>query len=136
MMRPRSRSSRLAVLALVSAAGLGCSDEGLGQLPGETAVFGPLGERGDLPVAERISIDHLEGPVDVVRDRFGRPHIYATHASDAMRVEGYLIARDRTLQLELLRRVAEGRLAALLGASDDTLVDTDIGFRHIGLARV
>jgi len=114
---------------------VGCSDEDIAPRTGPT-TFGPLGDRADLPVGERIAIDRLAGPVDVVRDEFGRPHIYATSAADAIRVEGYLIARERTLQLELLRRVAEGRLAALLGQSDESLIDVDIGFRHIGLARV
>jgi penicillin G amidase len=51
-------------------------------------------------------------------------------------VQGYLIAKDRTLQLELLRRVAEGRLAAITAASDASIIDVDIAYRHIGLHRV
>jgi penicillin amidase len=101
-----------------------------------TGSFGPLGDRMDLPVDERLQLDNLSGPVDVVRDKYGRPHIYAANVADSLRVEGYLMARDRTLQLEVLRRLSEGRMAEILGIADETLIDTDISFRHIGLHRV
>ena len=100
-------------------------------------VFGPLGMRADLPVdGKPLSVSGLSAPVDVVRDTFGRPHLYASSVADAMRVEGYLVAQDRHVQLEILRRVAEGRMAALLGNLKPSLIDTDIAFRQIGLARV
>ncbi len=97
---------------------------------------GPLGERADLPVDATVALKNLSGPVDVVRDKYGRPHVYASTVADAMRVEGFLIAKDRHLQLELLRRVSEGRVAEMLGDADPGLVDTDIGFRTVGLHRV
>ncbi|MCC6644731.1 MAG: penicillin acylase family protein [Polyangiaceae bacterium] len=100
------------------------------------STLGPLGERADLPVDETITLQNLSAPVDVVRDKFGRPHVYASTVADAMRVEGFLIAKDRHLQLELLRRVSEGRVAEMLGDADPSLVDTDIGFRTVGLHRV
>lgn len=99
-------------------------------------ITGPLGERPDLPIDERLTIEHLSAPVDIVRDRYGRPHIYAASVTDAMRAQGYLIARDRHLQLEFFRRVAEGRLAEILAEADPSVIDLDIAYRHIGLARV
>lgn len=134
MSRRRSRSLPLALL-LAGASVLGCGDEALTPVP-TVLSFGPLGERADLPVDERFSIANLAAPVDVVRDRFGRPHIYASSLVDAMRVEGYLSAKDRTLQIEFFRRVAEGRMAELLAQSDPSLIDLDISYRHIGLHRV
>ncbi len=101
----------------------------------ESAV-GPLGNREDLPVDEQLSLDNLSAPVDIVRDKFGRPHIYAATIADAVRAEGYMVARDRTLQLEVLRRLSEGRMAEMLGLADESLINTDISFRHIGLHRV
>ena len=73
--------------------------------------------------------------MDVVRDKYGRPHIYATGVPDAMRVEGYLVALDRTMQLEFYRRVSEGRLAEILSDLSPAAIDLDISYRHIGLAR-
>ena len=101
----------------------------------ESAV-GPLGNREDLPVDEQLSLDNLSAPVDIVRDKFGRPPIYAATIADAVRAEGYMVARDRTLQLEVLRRLSEGRMAEMLGLADESLINTDISFRHIGLHRV
>jgi penicillin amidase len=126
------------VLALAAAVTAGCSSDKMSPPPdsGHPEVTGPLGTRPDLPVDARITIDHLHGPVDVVRDKFGRPHIYATSMEDAMRVEGWLVAKDRTLQLEYFRRTAEGRLAEVLGDLDPGTIDLDIVFRTIGLARV
>ncbi len=96
---------------------------------------GPLGERADLPVDERITIENLSAPVDIVRDNYGRPHIYAATVNDAMRAEGWLVARDRALELEFFRRVSQGRLAEILSDSDPSTIDLDISYRHIGLAR-
>ncbi|MBK9261055.1 MAG: penicillin acylase family protein [Polyangiaceae bacterium] len=82
-----------------------------------------------------MPIDNLEGPVDVVRDKDGRVHIYASSIEDAARAEGYMVAQDRHLQIEFFRRVAEGRLAEILADADPSVIDTDISFRHIGLHR-
>lgn len=114
----------------------GSDEEDAEPLPGTSAPVGPLGERADLPVAERLSLTGLSAPVDVVRDKFGRPHIYASSVTDAVRAEGYLVAKDRHLQLDMLRRAAEGRLSELLGSVQPSLIDTDIAFRHVGLGRV
>ncbi|MFT3774019.1 MAG: penicillin acylase family protein [Minicystis sp.] len=100
-----------------------------------TGNTGPLGDRPDLPVDEQLSIQNLTGKVDVVRDKYGRPHIYATNVNDLLRVEGYLVAVDRTMQLEFYRRYSEGRLAEILSNTSASAIDSDIAFRHIGLAR-
>lgn len=136
----------LGTLTLAAGALAGCNDTDTESTTGttststttnnEAAVFGPLGEREDLPVDERIDLENLSGPVDVVRDKWGRPHIFASSVADAVRVQGYLVAKDRGLQLEFLRRVSEGRMAEILGQTDPTQIDRDIVFRHIGLHRV
>jgi penicillin G amidase len=126
------RVLRLGAVTLAPLAA-GCSDP---PAAAPTDPFGPLGPRAELPVTERIRIDGLGAPVDVVRDKDGRPHIYASNLADALRVEGYLVAQDRHLQLEFYRRVAEGRLAEILGDADESVIDNDIVFRHLGLHRV
>ena len=95
----------------------------------------PLTQLASLPVGTRVTLQNLAGPVDVVRDTWGRPHIYATTTPDAMRVEGFVNALDRTMQLEFYRRVSEGRLAELLSDLSASTIDLDITYRHIGLAR-
>ncbi|APR84105.1 Penicillin amidase [Minicystis rosea] len=100
---------------------------------GNSGTDSPLGDR--LPIDETLSIQNLTGKVDVVRDKYGRPHIYATNVNDMLRVEGYLVAADRTMQLEFYRRYSEGRLAEILSSASASAIDSDIAFRHIGLGR-
>jgi penicillin amidase len=118
----------------------GCGDEALlprhgGGGGGGGALTSPLGNPPGLPIDARIALQNLSGPVDVVRDKNGRPHIYATSVSDAMRVEGFLVASDRHVQLDFYRRVSEGRLAELFSDLTPAVIDLDITYRHIGLAR-
>ncbi|MCL4507422.1 MAG: penicillin acylase family protein, partial [Chloroflexi bacterium] len=59
----------------------------------------------------------LSGEVTVIRDRFGVPQIYADTPQDLFRAEGFVHAQDRYFQMEFWRRVGQGRLAELFGAS-------------------
>jgi len=77
----------------------------------------------------------LEGAVDVVYDRMGWPHIYATTLRDAALVQGYIMARDRMPQMEMLRRVASGTLAARFGVLSSSLIGQDLAARVLGLRR-
>jgi penicillin amidase len=116
---------------LLVAALCGCNGDLIPIDPREDA---PLGDM--LPIDEELSLDGLQGPVDAVRDEWGRMHIYATNAPDAMLVQGYLVARDRHIQLDLFRRFATGRLTEVFGELEPTIIETDITFRSVGLARV
>lgn len=57
----------------------------------------------------------LKGEVSVARDQWGVPHITAEHETDAYFALGYCMAQDRLFQMELMRRVAGGQLAEVLG---------------------
>jgi penicillin amidase len=94
----------------------------------------PLGNDVNF-TTETVEMDGLTGPVDVVRDAFGMIHIYANDPADAVRVEGYQVARDRTVQLELIRRFSEGRTAEVFGQVSPSLIDNDISQRTLGLTR-
>lgn len=111
-----------------------CDDSGT-VVPRSDAASGPPFGAAP-PIDTHVQLDHLSGPVDVVRDKNGIVHIWATNAADALRVEGYQIAKDRTAQLELVRRFAEGRTAELSGDISPGLIDQDIAMRTIGLGRV
>lgn len=126
-MRSLARFAALASIALVPAV-LSCGDD-------FDAAAGSSGRYDAVPVSSRVSIAGLSAPVDVVRDKYGMIHIHARTLEDALRVEGYQVARDRTVQLELIRRTATGRMAELLGDDAPSLIDSDIAMRTIGLAR-
>jgi penicillin G amidase len=73
-----------------------------------------------LPLAsqtspERFKIAGLRAPVEVVRDKYGIPHIYAQNQHDLFFAQGYVAASDRLFQMELWKRVGQGRLAEVLG---------------------
>lgn len=69
----------------------------------------------------KISLAGLEAPVDVVRDRWGVPHIFAQSQHDALFAEGFVHAQDRLWQMEFSRRMGRGRLAEILGQPVVTL---------------
>ena len=79
---------------------------------------GPLDARATAAVSKiegRIAVPGLEAPVDVIRDRWGVPHIYARSTRDLYFAQGYVIAQDRLWQMEMWRRSTEGTLAEVLG---------------------
>ncbi|QXP85426.1 penicillin acylase family protein [Methylococcus sp. Mc7] len=57
----------------------------------------------------------LAHPATVEFDRLGIPRVAAANREDAMRVLGYLHARDRLFQMDLMRRKGAGRLAEIFG---------------------
>lgn len=72
----------------------------------------------------------LIAPVQVRWDERGVPHIKAENEPDLYQALGYLHAQDRWFQMEMLRRLARGELAEVLGSS---LVDVDRLFRTLGI---
>jgi len=64
-----------------------------------------------------IVIGGLDSTVEVRRDRWGVPHIYARTTHDLFFAQGYVVAQDRLWQMEMWRRAGEGRLAEVLGPS-------------------
>ena len=64
-----------------------------------------------------VRLSGLDSAVEVRRDRWGVPHIYARTSHDVFFAQGYVVAQDRLWQMELWRRAGEGRLAEVLGPS-------------------
>jgi len=62
-----------------------------------------------------ININGLASKVEVIYDDYGVPHIYAQNDQDMYRAFGYVHAQDRLFQMDLLRRLGQGRLAELFG---------------------
>ncbi|MCC7055333.1 MAG: penicillin acylase family protein [Gemmatimonadaceae bacterium] len=72
-----------------------------------------IGAQG-VPV-ETLSVAGLRAKVEVRRDKWGVPHIYAANQADLFFAQGYVAAQDRLFQMEMWRRQGEGRLAEVLG---------------------
>jgi penicillin amidase len=75
----------------------------------------------------------LGAPVTVRWDSAGVPHLIARSDRDAFAALGYLHARDRLWQMDLMRRTAEGRLAEILGPE---AVNADRFLRSLDIPRV
>jgi penicillin G amidase len=60
-------------------------------------------------------IQGLRQPVEIIRDEWGIPHIYAANTDDLFFAQGYVMAQDRLWQMEMWRRWREGRLAEIFG---------------------
>lgn len=81
------------------------------------------------------AIPGLDGPVEVIVDDRGMPHIYATTRHDLMVVQGYLMSRDRFIQMEFIRRGVVGRVAEVLATVDPSVIEGDRGARFLGFER-
>lgn len=89
--------------------------------------------RSALPTtAGELVVPGLASPVEITRDSLGVPHIRAGDEESLLFAQGWVHAQDRLWQMELFRRVAEGRLAEVLGPD---LVETDRFLRTAGVWR-
>jgi penicillin amidase len=65
--------------------------------------------------AAPVHLPGLNAQVEILRDRWGVPHIYAANAHDLFFAQGYLTAVDRLFQIDLWRRTGTGKLAEIAG---------------------
>jgi penicillin amidase len=77
-----------------------------------------------------LAIPGLSGPVEIIRDREGVPHIFARATDDAFAALGFVHAQDRLWQMELARRAGQGRLSEMFG---EYTYATDVFLRTLDL---
>jgi len=81
------------------------------------AVWLHLRIRASLPQLDGVvRVEGLSGEVTIERDVNGVPTITATSREDTAFALGFLHAQDRFFQIDLMRRLAAGRLSELFGA--------------------
>lgn len=78
----------------------------------------------------KLKLNDLQNQVEVYYDDLGVPHIYAENQEDAYVTLGYVHAQDRLWQMELMRRIAAGRLSEILGKK---MLKTDKFFLSLGI---
>ncbi len=81
----------------------------------------------------RVTAPGLTAPVEVLRDAYGVPQIYADTAEDLFWAQGFVHAQDRFYEMDFRRHLAAGRLSELYGESQ---VQTDAYVRTLGWRRV
>ncbi len=83
------------------------------------------------PIYEgEIALQNISKNTTVYFDDYGVPHIYAETQKDAMTVLGYVHAQDRLWQMELMRRIAPGRLSEIFGSK---ALKNDAFFAGVGI---
>ncbi|MDT9692473.1 penicillin acylase family protein [Streptomyces sp. P9(2023)] len=123
--KKKGRRARLIVLVLVLALVAGA---GYGGYWGVSTV------RGSFPqTTGDIRLDSLSGEVEVKRDAYGIPQIYADTEADLFRAQGYVQAQDRFYEMDVRRHMTAGRLSEMFGKSQ---VDTDAFLRTLGWRQV
>lgn len=83
--------------------------------------------------AGTFTLSGLDQPADIWFDDYGIPHIFAQTEEDAYYSLGYVHASERLFQMEMLRRVATGRLSEVIGPE---VLEVDLLFRTLGLHEI
>ncbi|WP_406456005.1 penicillin acylase family protein [Streptomyces sp. NBC_01622] len=123
--RKKGRKARLLVLVLVMAI-IGGIAYG--------AYWSVSTVRASLPqTTGSITLDGLSGPVDVKRDSYGIPQVYASSDADLFMAQGYVQAQDRFYEMDVRRHMTSGRLSEMFGKSQ---VKDDEFLRTLGWDRV
>ncbi len=84
------------------------------------------------PVEGEVGVTGLSETVEVIRDRWGVPHISAQSLDDLFLAQGFVTASERLFQLDLVLRTANGRLASMFG---DPMLALDRFARTVGWNR-
>ncbi|MEU8648480.1 penicillin acylase family protein [Streptomyces sp. NPDC048737] len=123
--RKKGRKARLIVLVLVLALIGGIAYGGYWSISTVRASFPQT--KGS------ITLDGLSGPVDVKRDGYGIPQIYASSDEDLFMAQGFVQAQDRFYEMDVRRHMTSGRLSEMFGKSQ---VDNDEFLRTLGWDRI
>lgn len=75
----------------------------------------------------------IQAPIEIIRDTWGIPHIYAQNETDLFFAQGYVHAQDRLWQMELMRRLVSGRLSEVIGKETLEIdkITRALGFQHL-----
>lgn len=84
------------------------------------AALGALLVTATAPVAARspqaaARFTATQESVEIRRDHYGMPHVYAKTTFGLFHGYGYVVAQDRLFQMEMARRSTQGRVAEVLG---------------------
>ncbi|MET7715212.1 penicillin acylase family protein [Streptomyces sp. NPDC005407] len=80
-----------------------------------------------------LKLDGLRAQVEVKRDNYGIPQIYADSDEDLFRAQGFVQAQDRFWEMDVRRHMTAGRLSEMFGSGQ---VETDAFLRTLGWRRV
>jgi penicillin amidase len=134
---PGPRIVNAAAAAVVSVALLYFAFFPAGKLPALGTAFNPVTGvwtmAADAQVSnQKLRVAGLKQPVQVTFERDGTVHIVARMDHDLFLATGYVHAKFRLFQMDLMRRQGEGRLSEIVGKA---ALDTDRFELQLGLLR-
>ena len=88
-------------------------------------------QKSQPQLSGRLLVPGIKEEIEIIRDSYGVPHIYAKNEPDLYFALGYAMAQDRLWQMEFYRRLGNGRLAEVFG---EDFVETDRYFRLLTAA--
>jgi penicillin G amidase len=80
-----------------------------------------------------LRVKELSAPVEIFRDKWGVPHIYAQSTPDLVFAQGFIHAQERLWQMDFSHRLVAGRLSEILGSVS---VPLDRWMRTLTMRRV
>jgi penicillin G amidase len=80
-----------------------------------------------------LRLKGLSAKVEIIRDHWDIPHIYAKNQEDVFFAQGFIHAQERLWQMDFNRRLVAGRLSEILG---DVSIPLDRWMRVIGMRRI
>ncbi len=90
--------------------------------------------KNSVPVRDgTVSISGINESIEITFDKMGIPQVWAKNELDGYFTLGYLHASDRLFQMDMARRMSQGRLSELLGT---VTLDLDKKQRQVGHNRL
>lgn len=80
--------------------------------------------------SQSFEVPELKGKISIVLDERLVPHIFAENIEDAVFAQGYIVAKNRLWQMDMIARLSGGRLAEVLGRD---LLENDMLQRRRGM---
>ena len=96
-------------------------------------LFNQLSNKSFYPENGNIKVQGINENVNIYRDDFGVAHIEANNENDLYFALGYTHSQDRLWQMDLYRRIAEGKISEILGKD---ALEYDKLFRTIGINKI
>ncbi len=84
------------------------------------------------PMEGKLTVKGLDGPIKIIRDRHGVPHVKVTSTHDVWFSQGFVHAQERLWGMERVRRFFHGTLAEIVGEGG---LGPDRLYRRVGVMR-
>jgi penicillin amidase len=127
MPMPLSHALIVGILVAAACGAASCADRGSPPDDQRPRTFDTLARTSLSAIEGTRTMPGLTDTVEIRRDQWGIPHIYAKNVDDLFFAQGFVVAQDRLWHMEMNRRVSQGRVAEIVGPA---------GVAHDGLVRL